>query len=299
MTLAQTFATPRATILIPAYNEADVIGRTLANLTEGMQPDEFRMVIVPNACRDATADAAREACPQARIIETPVGGKAHAMNLGRNAAPDGILICVDADLTLTADDLRALIAPIEAGDAQAACGRMKVDVSGCSAAVRGFYGIWSRMPYARNGKFGGVIALSEDAAARVFPLPEVTADDEFINRSLSADEKAFAPDCCFTAHAPRDLASLIRVRRRVLRGNRKLTAMGLSQQAGTVGGSKGAILRQALFQPRLWVGLAVFALVGLAARAGLAVEGKPSAITWERDDSSRIAGAVLKTGMSS
>lgn len=291
-----TFATPRATILIPAYNEAEVIGRTLTSLSAGMLPGEFRIVVVPNACRDRTAAVARAACPAARVIETQVPGKAHAMNLGHNAAPDGIKIVLDADLTVTADDLRALIAPLEADQAEAACGRMKVDVTGCSLAVRGFYAIWRRRSYASGAKFGGVFALSEAAAARIFPLPAIIADDTYVSRSVPVAQKAFTPDCCFTARAPRDLASLIRVRRRVLRGNRQLTRMGVLPQTGDTGTPGHGLLRQVLVRPRLWAGLAVYALVGLVARAGLEIEGRLAAARWERDDSSRI-GAVLKPGV--
>jgi glycosyltransferase involved in cell wall biosynthesis len=291
-----TYATPRATVLIPAYNEAAVIGRTLSSMTAGMLPGEFRIVVVPNACRDRTAAVARAACPEARVIETQVPGKAHAMNLGHNAAPDGIKIILDADLTVTADDLRALIAPLEAEQAEAACGRMKVDVEGCSAAVRGFYAIWSRRPYASGAKFGGVFALSEAAAARIFPLPAIIADDTYVSRSVPVSDKAFTPECCFTARAPRDLASLIRVRRRVLRGNRELIRMGMLAQPGDNVGTGPGLLRQVLARPQLWAGLAVYALVGLVARAGLEIEGRLAAARWERDDSTRV-GAVLKPGV--
>lgn len=291
-----TFATPRATILIPAYNEADVIGRTLTTVTAGMLPGEFRIVVVPNACHDETAAVARAACPWARVIETQVPGKTHAMNLGHNAAPDGIKIVLDADLTLTADDLRALIAPLEAGQAEASCGRMKVDVTGCSAAVRGFYAIWSRRSYASGAKFGGVFALSEAAAARIFPLPAVIADDTYISRSVPEADKAFTPDCSFTARAPRDLASLTRVRRRVLRGNRELKRMGVLAQPEAAGAKRPGLLRRLPLQPRLWTSLAIYTLVGLVARAGLEFEGRVSTPRWERDDSSRV-GAVLNTGV--
>jgi glycosyltransferase involved in cell wall biosynthesis len=290
------YPTPRATILIPAYNEAAVIGRTLTSMTAGMLPGEFRIVVVPNACRDNTAAVARAACPAARVIETQVPGKAHAMNLGHNAAPDGIKIVLDADLTLTADDLRALIAPLEAEAAEAACGRMKVDVKGCSLAVRGFYAIWRRRSYASGAKFGGVFALSEAAAARIFPLPAIIADDTYVSRSVPVSDKAFTPDCCFTARAPRDLASLIRVRRRVLRGNRELIRMGVLPQKEDLGSKGPGLLRQVLARPRLLVGLVAYALVGLVARGGLEIEGRLAAARWERDDSTRI-GAVLKTGV--
>jgi len=243
-----------------------------------------------------TTAVARAACPWARVIETQVPGKTHAMNLGHNAAPDGIKIVLDADLTLTADDLRALIAPLEAEEAEASCGRMNVDVEGCSAAVRGFYAIWSRRSYASGAKFGGVFALSEAAAARIFPLPAVIADDTYISRSVPVAEKAFTPDCSFTARAPRDLGSLIRVRRRVLRGNRELIRKGVLPQPGATGAKGRSLLRELLVRPRLWAGLAAYTLVGLAARAGLELEGRLSAPRWERDDSSRI-GAVLKPGV--
>jgi glycosyltransferase involved in cell wall biosynthesis len=291
-----TLSTPRATILIPAYNEAEVIGHTLASLTRDMRRGEFRIVVVPNACRDATAQVARDACPQARVIETQVPGKAHAMNLGHNAAPDGITIVLDADLTVTAADLRALIAPIEAGQAEASCGRMAVDLDGCSPAVRAFYAIWSRRSYASGGKFGGVFALSEAAAARIFPLPAIIADDTYVSRSVPAEDKAFAPDCSFTARVPRDLSSLIRVRRRVLRGNRELARMGVLPQPRGAGSDTSGALRQVLTRPSLWAGLAVYALVGLVARAGLGLEGRLSAPRWERDDSTRVAPA-LKAGI--
>lgn len=291
-----TYSTPRATILIPAFNEAAVIGDTLTSLTRDMLPGEFRIVVVPNACRDATASVARAACPEARVIETSVPGKANAMNLGHNVAPDGITIVLDADLTLTAGDLRALIAPIEAGQAEASCGRMKVDLQGCSLAVRGFYAIWKRRSYASRAKFGGVFALSEAAAARIFPLPAVIADDTYVSRSLPATHKAFTPDCCFTARVPRDLPTLIRVRRRVLRGNRELVRMGVLAQRDAADGMGAALLRQVLTRPHLWAGLAVYALVGLVARAGLETEGRRSARRWERDDSSRV-GTLLKTGI--
>lgn len=291
-----TYTSPRATILIPAYNEAGVIGQTLTSLTRDMLPGEFRIVVVPNACRDDTAAVARAACPQARVIETPAPGKANAMNLGHNAAPDGIKIVLDADLSLTAADLRALIAPIEAGQAEASCGRMNVDLEGCSLAVRGFYAIWKRRSYASRAKFGGVFALSEAAAARIFPLPAIIADDTYVARSLPAAHKAFTPDCSFTARVPRDLSSLIRVRRRVLRGNRELIRMGVLPQRDRCGGEGKSLLRQVLTCPCLWAGLAVYGLVGLIARAGLEIERRQSAPRWERDDSSRVS-AMLKTGI--
>jgi len=69
-------------IVIPARNEAPVIARNLRALTTGAAVDEIDVVVVCNACTDDTAGVARSFGPPVRVIETEVGGKAHALNLG-------------------------------------------------------------------------------------------------------------------------------------------------------------------------------------------------------------------------
>jgi hypothetical protein len=141
--------------------------------------------------------------------------------------PDAPVVCLDADLDVTAEALiRRCSRRLGAGTALAACGQMDVDTSGVAPAVRVFYQGWRTNPYFTRGKFGGLFALSPEGAARVFPLPEITADDEYIRRSFAPAEIAFVAGCRFVARAPRTLASLVRVRRRSLRGAREVARMG-------------------------------------------------------------------------
>ena len=273
------------TIIIPAHDEAQVIGRTLGHLQVGMQPGEFHMVVVANGCSDDTAARARAAAPAAKVIETPRRGKTHALNLGRMAAPPGaILICLDADLEVTAEALRALIAPLRRGEALAACGRMDVLTELSSPAVRAFYRGWRLNPYFGRGKFGGLFALTPEAAGRVFPLPPVTADDEFVRRSFAADETAFIPTCIFTARAPRTLGSLLRVRRRSLRGARAIGRMGKPSPEGA---SALGMAARVLARPADIPAFAVFAAVMATVRVTLALEGRRPGARWERDLTSR------------
>jgi len=275
----------RATILIPAHDEVAVIGRTLLHLSRGLPLDEFRVVVVANACSDATAAKARAVLPQARVIETARAGKCHALTLGYEAAdPDAPVVCLDADLDVTAESLAALLHPIRAGLAQATCGQMDVITSGASPLVRLFYRGWSRNPYFRRGKFGGLIALSPQAARRVFPLPDIVADDEFIRRSLDPAEMAFVPDCRFFARAPATLASLVRVRRRSLRGAREIAAMGF---ASPERGSLRSMARRALTHPSDALPIAVFVAVMAWVRLCLVFETRNSASRWERDLTTR------------
>jgi glycosyltransferase involved in cell wall biosynthesis len=273
------------TILIPAHNEAQVIGRTLRHLQVGMRPGEFRIVVVANGCTDDTAARARDAAPGAKVIETPRPGKAHALNLARMAAPAGaILICLDADLEVTAEALRALIAPLQSGEALAACGRMDVLTDLSAPLVRAFYRGWRLNPYFGRGKFGGLFALTSKGAARVFPLPPVTADDEYVRRSFTAAETAFVPHCVFTARAPRTLGSLLSVRRRSLRGARAVSRMGKPSPEGA--SALGMAARVAA-RPAELPSFAVFVSVMAAVRLALAVEGRRPGARWERDLTSR------------
>jgi glycosyltransferase involved in cell wall biosynthesis len=277
----------RATIIIPAHNEAAVIGRTLWYLSRGLPLDMFRVVIIANGCTDTTAARARAALPQAHVIETARAGKSHALNLGYAAAePNAPIVCLDADLDVTAEAVSALLLPIHVGRALAACGQMDVVTTDASPAVRTFYRGWRTNPYFAHGKFGGLFALSAVAAAHVFPLPEVTADDEFIRRSFSPSDIAFVPACRFAARAPATLASLVRVRRRSLRGARDVSRMG---KASPERGSAGAMIRRAATSPADALPVVFFLLLTSWVRLTLALEPGGSGTRWERDLTTRVA----------
>lgn len=271
---------PIATVLVPAWNEAALIGRTLTGLAPAA--GLLRVIVIANACTDGTAGAARRAAPWVQVLETPVPGKCAALNLGlSHAAPDRPVVMLDADLQVTAPAILALIDPLAEGRALAACGEMEVSTTGASPRVRAWVRAWALNPYFARGKFGGLFALSPEGVARVFPLPGVTADDEFIRRSFAPHEIARVPACRFVAEAPRRLATLVRVRKRVLRGNR---ALGAKAPAGE---GSCAMLRAAFRRPARWPDLAVFVLVSLWVRLSLALERGRPAPRWDRDEALR------------
>lgn len=277
--------TALATILIPAFNEAGVISRTLSCLQAGIAPGMFRIVVIANACTDATAEVARQAGPDVIVLETPVPGKCHAMNLGlAEAVLDQPVVCLDADLDVSPDSILRLIAPLRDGTAFAACGRMAIDTVGCSSLVRAWARAWQVNPYFARGKFGGLFALSPAGVARVFPLPQVTGDDEWMRRAFSAKEVTFVPGCSFTSRAPRTIKTLIRTRRRSLRGARAVTAMG--RPAPQAEGAK-VMLRAVLPRPGLWFAMLVYATVMIWVRVLLAIEPPAAAQRWERDLTTR------------
>lgn len=281
-----------ANIIVPAWNEAGVISGLLGRLAQASGEGGFRVIVVANACTDDTAAVARQTDPHALVIETPIGGKSHAMNLGYSAClPDLPVVCVDADLAVSEAAIQALISPLQTGAAQAACGRMEVDLAKASGLVKAFYKAWALNPYFAKGKFGGLFAVSGDAAKRVFPLPEVTADDEWVRRSFAEQDRAFVPDCCFVAKAPLDLATLIRLRRRSLRGARAVRA-AVGQTASE--NSVGTMIRAALPRPTLWPAMAVYAAVMILVRLQLKLEPESARTRWERDQGNRAHKAHAK-----
>ncbi|MEQ3728778.1 MAG: glycosyltransferase [Tateyamaria sp.] len=275
-----------ATILIPAFNEVAVIERTLLHMSRGMSLADFRIVVIANACTDATAAKARSIMPQAVVIETGKAGKCTALNLGyKEADPDKPVICLDADLDVTAESLTSLIVPILEGTALASCGQMDVRASEASHLVRAYYKGWRTNPYFDRGKFGGLFALSAEAAKTVFPLPEITADDEYIRRSFSIEETAFVKECRFVARAPLGLSSLFKVKCRSLRGAREVQAMGLRKSEGS---SVKAVIGRALRQPTGAFSILVYLSVNTAARFVLALWPSGKSGHWGRDLTTRV-----------
>jgi glycosyltransferase involved in cell wall biosynthesis len=115
---------PHVAVVIPAYNEADRIGPTVAAVST--LPGVDAVVVVDDGSRDATADVAGSA--GARVLRYAKNhGKAMAMAVGalevaeidRRRPSDGPrhLLFLDADLGATAANAGPLIAPVAAGEA--------------------------------------------------------------------------------------------------------------------------------------------------------------------------------------
>ena len=266
-------------ILIPAHQEETTIGRCLSSLLMQAEPAEFHVIVAANGCTDNTAEVART-FPGVEVIELAEGSKIGAVNAARERASQGPHIYLDGDLAITTAAARALSAAVSEGKALAAIGRMDVDLSHASFAVRQFYKAWRFSPYFDHGKFGGVYALSVEGQARIGHLPRLTNDDEFVSRQFTREEIVFVPEASFTAMAPASFADLLKVRTRVQRGNRQLAARG----AKAKGPGFKTFAARVLPRPHLWLGFGIFTIVNLLA---VVKARKTKADAWERDDSSR------------
>lgn len=111
---------PRVVAVVPARDEAEVVGQTIASLAAQTWPGYFHIVLVDDHSADATADIAAAAAPRDLLTVVPAAplpsgwtGKLWAVAEGvRHAAalrPDYLLL-TDADIVHPPDNLQTLAA---------------------------------------------------------------------------------------------------------------------------------------------------------------------------------------------
>ncbi|WP_342373144.1 WecB/TagA/CpsF family glycosyltransferase [Propioniciclava soli] len=274
-------------VVIPAHNEAVSIDRCLAALGGTAIGREAEIVVVANGCEDGTAAAARahaESLPGLIVVETDLASKVHALNLGDEHATAFPRVYLDADIELSPDALPALRDALAGPAPRVAAPRIVFDTAGSSWAVRAFYDIFARLPYATQGLVGlGVYALSESGRRRFGAFPELTSDDLFVQRLFAPHERVSTPGT-FTVATPRRWRDLVKVRARIARGNAEFGEAelpGVDTRSST-GGTARALLGLLVRDPRRIVGAVVYAVTRLAAQ-----RRARSGARWERDDSSR------------
>src|SRR5882762_3548358 len=84
-------------LVIPAHNEASVVGRLLSRLLAGAAPGEFEIWVVANGCTDDTADIAGSFA-DVKVLITPQPNKHAAMRLADEHADGFPRLYVDADV---------------------------------------------------------------------------------------------------------------------------------------------------------------------------------------------------------
>jgi peptidoglycan-N-acetylglucosamine deacetylase len=114
--------------VIPAYNEAAVIARTVRSVRAQHYPS-LDIVIVDDGSTDDTLTEARkgaEGDARVRCVRQINGGKACALNTGMQQATGDIIVVVDADTMLEPDALLHLVRPLADARVGAVAGNAKV-----------------------------------------------------------------------------------------------------------------------------------------------------------------------------
>ncbi|MFJ9724070.1 glycosyltransferase [Streptomyces sp. NPDC101209] len=278
-------------IVIPAHNEAPVLGRLLdALLADSLSADDPDIVVVCNGCTDDTASVAAARGPRVRVVEIPVPSKHAALRAGDDHARGFPRVYVDADVVITGADVRTLTEPLEdeTSGILATAPQRRIPLAGCAWRVRAYYRVWQRLPAVREGLFGrGVIAVSKAGHARIAELPPLMADDLAASLAFSAPERRVVDAAGVVIRPPRTWPDLIRRRIRAAVSTAQVEQHRGPQEASarTSKADLTAIVRE---KPGLLPSVVVFLAAALTARRASrkAVEAQDFG-TWLRDESSR------------
>ena len=108
---------PKVSVIIPAYNSAGTVGRSVESALAQNFPD-FEVVVVDDGSTDATLGVLEEFRGRIRVVTQPNRGLAGARNAGAREAAGDYFAFLDADDTWAADKLAKAVDAL-AGDPDA------------------------------------------------------------------------------------------------------------------------------------------------------------------------------------
>lgn len=282
-------------VVIPAHNEAAVIEGTLQSLLDSRLDRPLQIIVVANGCSDDTAAKARAFAAKTggpiEVVDTPVGGKANALNLGDRAAKFFPRAYLDGDTKVSPDALQKVAEALSQPPCHLAAPTAERIYNGRNPFLRGYYNLWGSLPYVANAIQGsGFYAINETLHARFTEFPPITNDDKFI-RDLATDaERRVIPGCHTFIQMPATFADLIKVKTRWSYGAMELAATRPDLLKNDH--QRRGLWRHLLTHPQFWLHVPTFfAISFIANRAAKKRLAQKHPVRWERDDSTRSLAA--------
>ncbi|MCR2823928.1 glycosyltransferase [Microbacterium sp. zg.Y909] len=281
-------APPTGAVIIPAHDEAAVIGRALRSLAPLAAFDGVEVIVACNGCRDDTADIARR-FPGVRVVELDTASKTDALNLADSVATAWPRLYLDADVELHPQAALAVFAELGRPGVLAARPPHVYDVRGATAPVRAYYRARARIPGQRRRQWGaGAYGTNEAGHRRFDRFAAVIAEDSWFDGHFAYDEKRVVDASPTVVHTPRDVRTLLGVLARQRRGYVDL-------QIASGAAHRSRALLSSVRGPRSAIDAAWYIALTLASRVRLRVRVRPptadsTGARWERDASSRVSG---------
>lgn len=284
----------RFTVVIPAHNEEAVIARCLQTLlADAPAGHQTEVIVVANGCTDNTVEVARQAAPQAIVLDLEQGSKSLALNAGHERASHYPRVFLDADIRCDYASLAALAEALRQPGAMAASPALRMDLSRSSGAIRSYYKVWMTQPYVTRNMVGsGCYGLSQAAHERIGPFPPITGDDIWVHSRFPEEERtsvredADGKPVFFTVSPPLTARDQVRVETRRRLGNEEMKRLYPSPHYS--GSNNAGDLRLALDGGASLFDVATYLAIKLVARIRMIFMARPDGqIVWERDTAAR------------
>jgi cellulose synthase/poly-beta-1,6-N-acetylglucosamine synthase-like glycosyltransferase len=154
---ARPASPPSVTLIVPAYDEQEVIAAKVANALALDYPRErLQLIVASDGSSDATAERARAAGADL-VLELPAGGKVAALNAATEIATGDLLAFSDANSEWEPHALRRLVAPFADPEVGYVCGQVRfVDAGGDN--LEGVYWRYEMALRQMESALGGITA---------------------------------------------------------------------------------------------------------------------------------------------
>lgn len=186
---------PRIGVLIPAYNEADRIDRTIAAVSA--MPDIDELVVIDDGSTDETASVAESAGASVIRLEEN-SGKGAALNAGVAEVQADVYLMIDADLGESASETVRLLEPVLAGHAD-----MSIAIMKAPEGHKGGFGFVMGLSRWAIRRFGGMVVTAPLSGQRAFRR-------ELIER-IGGFEEGFGVETAMTIDALRQGYKIVEV----------------------------------------------------------------------------------------
>ena len=280
-----------ASVVIPAHNEARVIGRLLDGLSDGGLRGGTRVVVACNGCVDETAAVARSYADRLDlvVIESEVADKKVALDAADQEAGHFPRAYIDADVEVSGRDVTAVLDVLDTDRAVAARPSLRYDTTGASGVVRASYRARARTPELMTALWGaGFYAVSAQGRSRWGRWDAADADDMLVASHFSGNEVIVVQRAVVTVRPPRDVGTLIRTLQRVYRRPNPAGATSADDARTRTSGTLLALVRSNCRGLRSSADLVVYVAIAVSARIALAGRSlRRQQETWERDSTTR------------
>jgi len=266
---------PFLSIIVPAYNEAEVIQSSLSSLLELRYP-YFEIIAVDDGSTDGTYERMKEFegdhyGVKVSVIRKENSGKADALNYGIRRAKASIVVCMDSDSRLTPEALRYAVYHFADPHVGAVAGNVKVInrhniwtklqaleyIEGLNI-VRNAQAFWRTVNVVPGPM--GIFRREAIESVGYYDSDTFAEDFDMTVRLLAAGWKIdYEPKAIAYTEAPEELLDLIKQRYRWCRG----VLQALRKQKHLLTRSEGNIttplsLWYMMFEGLLWPAMNIF-----------------------------------------